>query len=156
MELLFKQRLFSWFDSYDIYDEQENTLFTVEGQFAWGHKLHIYNRDYVHVGTVRQQFSLLPRFELYEGEQHLGDIRKEFTFFNPVYTLNCNDWTIYGDPFGWNYSVETSSGACVATVSKEIFHLSDTYVIDVPNEEHALLVLMIVLAIDAATCAHNN
>ena len=30
MKLLFKQRFFSWFDSYDIYDEAGNTVFTVE------------------------------------------------------------------------------------------------------------------------------
>ena len=29
MRLLFKQRFFSWFDSYDIYDEDGNTVFTV-------------------------------------------------------------------------------------------------------------------------------
>ena len=27
MKLLFKQRLFSWFDSYDIYDEAGETVF---------------------------------------------------------------------------------------------------------------------------------
>ena len=26
MKLLFRQRAFSWFDSYDIYDENENTV----------------------------------------------------------------------------------------------------------------------------------
>lgn len=36
MRLLFKQRFFSWFDSYDIYDEDGNTVFTVEGKLAWG------------------------------------------------------------------------------------------------------------------------
>lgn len=35
MRLLFKQRFF-WFDSYDIYDEDGNTVFTVEGKLAWG------------------------------------------------------------------------------------------------------------------------
>ena len=30
MKLLFKQRLFTWFDSYDIYDENGNTVYTVE------------------------------------------------------------------------------------------------------------------------------
>lgn len=30
MRLLFRQRLFSWFDSYDIYDEAGNTVYTVE------------------------------------------------------------------------------------------------------------------------------
>ena len=29
MKLLFKQRFFSWLDSYDIYDEAGNTVFTV-------------------------------------------------------------------------------------------------------------------------------
>mgnify|MGYP000093233609 CR=1 FL=1 len=33
MKLLFKQRLFSWFDSYDIYDEHENTVYTVRASF---------------------------------------------------------------------------------------------------------------------------
>ena len=43
MRLLFRQRLFSWFDSYDIYDEAGNTVYTVEGKLAWGHCLHILN-----------------------------------------------------------------------------------------------------------------
>ena len=43
MKLLFKQRLFSWFDSYDIYDEAGNTVYVVKGQFSWGHKLAIYD-----------------------------------------------------------------------------------------------------------------
>ena len=38
MKLLFKQRLFSWFDSYDIYDEAGNTVYVVKGQLSWGHK----------------------------------------------------------------------------------------------------------------------
>ena len=29
MKLLFKQRIFSWFDSYDIYNENGETLFQV-------------------------------------------------------------------------------------------------------------------------------
>ena len=40
MKLLFRQRFFSWFDSYDIYDEEGNTVYVVKGQFSWGHCLH--------------------------------------------------------------------------------------------------------------------
>ena len=43
MKLLFKQRAFSWFDSYDVYDEAGNTIFTVKGQFAWGKCLKIFD-----------------------------------------------------------------------------------------------------------------
>lgn len=32
MKLIFKQSLFSWLDSYDIYDEQGNVVFTVKGE----------------------------------------------------------------------------------------------------------------------------
>ena len=42
MKLLFRQRAFSWFDSYDIYDENENTVYVVKGQLSWGHCLKIY------------------------------------------------------------------------------------------------------------------
>ena len=52
MRLLFKQRFFSWFDSYDIYDEDGNTVFTVEGKLAWGHCLHILNAMGDHIGTA--------------------------------------------------------------------------------------------------------
>ena len=45
MRLLFRQRFFSWFDSYDIYDERENPVYTVKGQLSWGHCLKIFNRD---------------------------------------------------------------------------------------------------------------
>jgi uncharacterized protein YxjI len=30
MKLLFKQRFFSWFDSYDIYNESGETVYTVK------------------------------------------------------------------------------------------------------------------------------
>lgn len=36
MKLWFKQRMFSWFDSYDIYDENGQTMFVVKGALSWG------------------------------------------------------------------------------------------------------------------------
>ena len=81
MKLLFKQRFFSWFDSYDIYDEAGNTVFAVEGKLAWGHCLHILNAAGEHIGTVQQRvLTFLPKFELYIGEEYYGCICKEFTF----------------------------------------------------------------------------
>lgn len=35
MKLLFKQKFFSWFDSYNIFDEAGNVFFHVEGQLSW-------------------------------------------------------------------------------------------------------------------------
>ena len=58
MKLLFKQRLFSWFDSYDIYDEAGNTAYVVKGQLSWGHKLVIYDAYGNEVGMVVQKVLL--------------------------------------------------------------------------------------------------
>ena len=68
MKMLFKQRLFSWFDSYDIYDESGNTLYTVKGQLSWGHCLKIFGASGEELGTVKERvFTFLPKFELYIG-----------------------------------------------------------------------------------------
>ena len=67
MKLLFKQRFFSWFDSYDIYDETGRVVYQVEGRLSWGHKLVIYDRNGNEVGTVLEKvLTLLPKFEIYK------------------------------------------------------------------------------------------
>ena len=156
MRLLFKHRFFSWFDSYDIYDENENVVFTVEGKMSWGHCLHILNARGEHIATVKQKvLTFLPRFELYEGEEYVGCITKEFSFFKPSFSVDCNGWLVDGDFWEWDYNILDSDSSVVATVSKELFRMTDTYVIDVVNEEEALHALMVVLAIDAEKDSRN-
>ena len=157
MKLLFKQRFFSWFDSYDIFDENGVTLFTVEGQLAWGHTLHINDVDGNHMATVKQRvLTFLPRFDLYEGETLVGTITKEFTFFKPSFAVDCNGWRVEGDFFEWDYNIVDSFGNCVAAVSKELWNWTDTYTIDVADPADALYALMVVLAIDAEKDSRNN
>ena len=53
MELLFKQRFFSWFDSYDIFNETGETV--LEGKLSWVHMLSI-------MSVVLVKFSLFTYF----------------------------------------------------------------------------------------------
>ena len=117
MKLLFKQRLFSWLDSYDIYDQFGNTVYTVKGKLSWGHKLHIMDKNGVHIGTVKQ---------------------------------------VSGNFLEWDYVIKDRTGKKVAVISKELFNLTDTYVIDVVNDSDALYALMFTLAIDAEKCSRNT
>lgn len=157
MRLTFKQRFFSWFDSYDIYDDYGNVYFSVKGQLAWGHQFRIYNASGTEVGMVKQKIlTLLPKFELYRGSQSLGFLKKKLTLLHPVYSLEYNDWTVTGGIMEWNYDIVDRNGRAVATISKELLHLTDTYNIDVVDENDALLVLMFVLAMDAEKCSRNN
>lgn len=156
MKLLFKQRFFSWFDSYDIYDEEGNTVYVVKGQLSWGHCLKIFDAFNREIGTVRERvFTLLPKFEMYLGQNYIGCISKEFTFLRPKYNIDCNGWQVEGNFLEWDYTILNRDGVCIAEVSKQIFNWTDTYVIDVHNEKDALCALMLVLAIDAEKCSRN-
>ncbi len=157
MKLLFKQRFFSWFDSYDIYDEAGQTVFVVKGQLSWGHCLKIFDANGNEVGMVKERiFTFLPKFEMYLGEKYIGCISKEFTLFKPKYNIDCNGWHIEGNFLEWDYSIIDRNAQQVAAVSKELFNWTDTYTIDVFNPQDALYALMLVLAIDAEKCSRNN
>ncbi len=156
MKLLFKQRFFSWFDSYDIFDEAGNTLYTVKGELAWGHLLRIYDASGNEIGYIQEKvFAWLPKFEMYLGDHYVGSINKEFTFFRPKFNLDYQGWQIEGDWFEWEYTIEDARGQAVASVSKEVWNWTDTYVIDVCDPKDAIYALMLVLAIDAEKCSRN-
>jgi len=156
MKLLFKQRFFSWFDSYDIYNETGETVYTVKGQLAWGHCLKIFDAREQEVGTVQERiFTLLPKFEIYQNGEYIGCISKEFSFFKPRFNIDYNGWHVEGDFFEWDYQILDEYGTCVAEVSKQLFNWTDTYVIDVNDPQDALNALMLVLAIDAEKCSRN-
>ena len=157
MKLLFKQRCFSWFDSYDIYDEAGNTMFVVKGELAWGHLLRIYDGGGREIGCIKEKIlTWLPKFEMYIGDRYAGCISKELTFFKPKYNIDYNGWHVEGDWLEWDYSIINSAGQNVASVSKEIWNWTDTYVIDVSNPQDALYALMLVLAIDAEKCSRRD
>ncbi len=157
MKLLFKQRFFSWLDSYDIYNEAGETVYTVKGELAWGHCLKIYDAAGRELGTVKEKIlTWLPKFEMYLGGRYIGSINKEFTFFKPKFNIDCNGWTVDGDWFEWDYTILNAQSQQIASVSKEIWNWTDTYVIDVTNPQDALCALMLVLAIDAEKCSRQD
>lgn len=88
MKLLLKQKVFSWFDSYNIYDENENAIYKVKGEFAWGHLLRIYDESDTEVGLLKQKvFTLFPKFTLrIKDKEYL--LNKEFTFLKEVFSID--------------------------------------------------------------------
>jgi len=157
MKLLFRQRFFSWFDSYDIYGEDGSVVYTVEGRLAWGHCLHIMDDRGRHIATVQQKvLTLLPKFEFYLNDAYAGALEKEFTLFHPRYDLDCNGWHVDGSFMEWDYEILDAQDRTAAVISKELLHMTDTYVIEVADPADALLALMVALAIDAEKCSRNN
>ena len=157
MKLLFKQRFFSWFDSYDIYDSTGRVVYSVKGELSWGHLLRIYDAYGREVGHIKQEvFTFMPKFYMYVGDECMGSICREFTFFTPKYNIDYKGWYVEGDWLEWDYSISNERGETVASISKELWQWTDTYTIDVYDPEDALYALMLVLAIDAEKCSRDS
>ena len=99
MKLLIKQRVFSWTDTYDVYDEYDEPKYFVKAEmFRLTHQIHIYDRNRNEIGMIKQRFfTLMPTFDIEINGHPFGSIEKKFTFFKPKYNLDYNGWRCEGD-----------------------------------------------------------
>lgn len=157
MRLLIKQRVFSWTDSYDVYDEEGNKKYFVKAELlSLGHRLHVYDSRDNEIGMIKEKLmTFMPAFEIVIGGVRKGMIQKKLTFLKPKYEVEFNGWRLEGDFLAWNYDVY-AGGNSVIHITKELLHWGDTYVIDFADPADELMGLMLVVAIDAANCTDNN
>jgi len=161
MKLHIRQRIFSWGDSYDVYDETGEARYEVRSAFfSLGHQIHVYDKraDEVcdEVGSIRQKlFTLLPTFEIEIGGHVVGTVRKKFTLLRQNYEVDFRGWDVDGDFLGWDYKVLQGSLE-VLSITKEIWNWSDTYTLTFHNPADEIPGLLLVIAIDAANCSHND
>jgi len=155
MVLTFKQKFFSWFDSFDIYDSTGKPVYEVRGQMSWGHMFKIYDMRGNEVGALKEVvFSFLHRFEMYKEGRQFGEIVKEFSFFQPRFTVSAEGYEVDGDWMQWDYTVRRQ-GRNVGSITKEIFNWTDTYRIEC-SPDCAIDMIMFALAIDAVKCDHQR
>ena len=158
MQLYIRQRMFSWTDSYDVFDETGAAKYEVRAEFfTLGHQIHVYEKKTGReVGSVHEKLlTFLPQFQIVIDGQVRGAVRKELSLFRPRYSVDYRDWQAEGDFMGWDYRVHRGSTE-VLSISKEIFHFTDTYVLEFQNPANEISGLLLVLAIDAANCGSNG
>lgn len=157
MELSIKQRVFSWTDTYDVYDGTGNARYFVKAEFlTLGHQIHVYDkRTGVEVGSIHQRLlTFLPAFEIVINGRVQGMVKKQFTLFSPRYEVDFRGWDVQGDFLGWDYRV--MQGALeVMSISKEILSWGDTYTLRYSNPAYEMPGLLLVIAIDAANCSNS-
>ncbi|MGM9636461.1 MAG: LURP-one-related/scramblase family protein [Eubacteriales bacterium] len=156
MQLLIKQRVFSWRDRYDVYDQSGSPKYEVRSEiFTFGHQIHVYGMDGREVGSIHQKFfRLLPAFEVVIDGLTAGCVQKRFALFRPVYDIDFRGWSAEGNLFGWNYDV-TDGRRTVMHITKELFRWGDTYVLNFSDPDDEIPGLLLVIAIDAANCDND-
>lgn len=157
MELQIKQRVFSWSDTYDVYNESGEARYYVEAEiFAFGHQIHVYDkRSGEKVGSIHQKLlTFLPEFEIVVGGRAVGTIRKEFSFLTPRYNVDFRGWDVEGDFLNWEYGVYQGSRE-VMRITKEWLTWGDTYVLRYDDIGDEIPGLLLVIAIDAVNCSND-
>lgn len=149
MKLYFKQKVFSFKQHTDIFDESGNVLFTAEGEiFSLGRKMHIYDRNRYEVGLVQQKLlRLMPRFSVFINGQYMADVVREFTLFKQNYRVEGLGWRIDGDFLAHDYRI-TYGGKYIASIHKHWMTWGDSFEIDIAYEQDTVMALAVIIAID--------
>jgi len=154
MQLRIRQRVFSWTDSYDVYDENGAARYFVRAEFlTLGHQIHVYDKlTGREVGSIHQRLlTFLPAFDIVIDGQDQGSVSKQLSLFTPKYEVDFRGWDVEGDFLGWDYRVYQGNMK-VMSISKEWLSWGDTYVLSFTNPAYEMPGLLLVLAIDAANC----
>ncbi len=147
--LFIKQKVFSWRDRFTVKNELDVDCYTVEGEFSFGKKLHIYDITGDEVAFIQQKvMSWKPRFYVFVHGIQTAEIVKEFTLFHPRYTINGLDWECTGNVTGHDYEV-VRAGEAIVRVHKVWLSWGDSYELEIFDNRNEALALAVVLAIDA-------
>lgn len=157
MKLYLKQKVFSWGDSFTVYDENGNDKYYVEGEiFSFGKKLHIYDLSGNELCFIYQKLmSFLPKYFISKNGFDVAQVVKNFTFFHQSYSVEGFGWVVEGDFFAHEYEISSGCGT-VAAVSKQWFTFGDAYEISTADGVNDVDALAVVLVIDACLAASQS
>ena len=157
MKLYIKEKIFTWGDKFTVKDELGRDKYVVEGEiFSWGKKLHVYDMSGREVAFIKQElWSWLPKYYVFCGNRQVAEIRKEFTFLFPKYSIEGLGWEVDGSFWEHEYQI-TCSGTTIVTISKEWMTWGDSYELNIANPADEIVALAVVLTIDAVNENQNS
>jgi uncharacterized protein YxjI len=152
MRYQMKQRMWSWTDAFIVRDEADNEVYRIDGAaFALGHKLSFQDAAGSELAYIAQKLlSFKTRYDIYRDGDLFAEVIKDFTLFNQQYTVDIpgpNDYAVQGDFWNYEYTFIRSDQE-VAQVSKKFFALTDTYGVEIADDEDPVTILATAVVID--------
>lgn len=157
MRLYIKQKVFSWSDKFTVKDETGRDRYTVEGEiFTFAKKLHVYDMQGREVAFIKQEiWSWMPRFYVFCSGRQVAEIKKEFTFLFPKYSIEGLGWEIDGSFMAHDYEI-TKNSRPIVSIRKEWMTWGDSYELDIANPADEIIALAVVLTIDCVMDAQSS
>lgn len=92
----------------------------------------------------------MPRYYVFCGGRQVAEIKREFTFFYPKYSIDGLGWEINGSFMAHEYEI-TKAGHPIVSISKEWMSWGDSYELTIADPRDEIIALAVVLTIDGVT-----
>lgn len=157
MKLYIKQRIFSFKDKYDIYDENENLVYYVDSQlFSMVAKLRLLDAQERELFFIRGKFRfLLSEYDIEANGELCATIHQKMSFLKSKLYVESKygQFDIQGNFMGMDYDIYYN-GHYFGGIHKKWLSWGDSYELDIPSPENAAFFCALVVAID--NCLHNS
>ena len=150
MKLYIKQRVFTYKDKFNVLNASDNIEYTAKGKIiALSKRFNIEDNKGKRVATIKKKiFSIFPSYKIKIIGDQSYHLKRKFTFFKQKYKVKPLGWELKGDFMAHNYEMKSKEGT-IMSIRKQWFKFGDSYELDIPNENNALLSTCIVIAVDA-------
>ena len=148
MKLYIKQSVFTLGEKFEVKDADGDVIFYVEGSFLRIPKqFQIFDKNNQVVAEIEHQmWRFLGHYDIKTSDRSIT-LKKEFTWFRPSYLIEGINWRLQGDFMGHQYAV-TEGSTLVMQLRKHWFTWGDSYELDIPDPNDALLALSIMICVD--------
>jgi uncharacterized protein YxjI len=159
MRYVMRKRAFSLSDSFTIENEAGSAVYNVVGQvFTIGKKLSFQDLDGNELAHIEQKLlSWGPTYEIYHEGELCAVVKKHlFTFFSYAFTIDVpgpDDLEAKGNFIDTEYTF-SRGGQMVAEASKRWFNWTETYGVDISDEQDQVLILASAVVIEMV--CHEN
>lgn len=151
MKYIVREKIFTIGNKFQIKDEQGIPRFEVVGKvFTIGKKLNIYDMLGNNVAYIEQKIlRFLPEYNIYLNNKLGATIKQKLTLLKSKFSINSDfgKFDVDGDIFDYNFSIY-KNGRKVAKVNKKWISFSDTYMVDIDDNENQAFILSIVIVLD--------
>lgn len=159
MRFQVKQKIFTFADQFTIKDEQDRDYYIVEGKvFSLGRKLRLHDLNGTELYYIEQKLmKLFAEYHLYQGGNVVATCKQKFSIFGSKFEIASNKghFEIQGQPLNYNYQI-LNNGRVIATADKKFFSFSDTYGVDINDDQEYPFILSLIIVIDQVVHQNNN
>ncbi len=149
MKMMFEDKIVSWMDSFDIFDEIGRKLFRVEAKED-GRRLKVYDPSQHNksVATLKESLDVSsPSVEIKHSTRYVSAVKQACMKFKKLFDLGFLNWCAVGDFDHGNYRILDGNDRTIASVGETFYNHESMRVIDT-LPEYLLHSLTFTLAID--------